>query len=137
MRNQFVIQTAKGAFRLDLSSDEPRIIPLEPPSDPRGFPPLPEHVRPLPKQPPFGSKISEWASYSLVIECTCGKGTSRQPLRYLSKRFGWDTQMGTLLARLRCGKCGKPPSSVEMTDQPDRYKVSGVGKAPVSILRLI
>jgi hypothetical protein len=61
--------------------------------------------------PPFrlAHRLSDWPDCKLELSCCRGKTV--YPLRLLTQRHG-NRSFAEILARLRCGKCKRPPAPV-------------------------
>lgn len=62
-----------------------------------------------------------FGDYILVLQCACGHGRRVTP-EALAKIVGWAAEIDTIVARMRCSKCGAklPKWDVDRLPRPRR-----------------
>lgn len=83
----------------------------------RKAPQIPNSKSPFPTVPPLTAPLVELASWWLELRCGCGH-LAYYPLRLLAAERGWQTALGEVLPRLRCGQCHGEPATVDLVASP-------------------
>jgi hypothetical protein len=83
----------------------------------RKAPPAPNLKPPFPIEPPLSVALADLAAWWLELRCGCGH-LAYYPLRLLAAERGWQTPLGDVLPRLRCGQCHATPARIDLVASP-------------------
>jgi hypothetical protein len=70
------------------------------------------------------------------LEITCRCKTVHYPLRLMAREHGGEVLLGDVVRRLRCKRCGKPPATVDLIDDPQVEARGNPNRRPAKRRRL-
>jgi hypothetical protein len=67
--------------------------------------------------PSPASTLAELQDWTIEVRCHCGRSAGL-PCRLLARRYGPDTPVAVIAARLLCERCRTRPESIDLVDHP-------------------
>jgi len=86
--------------------------------------------------PTPATTLADLDGWWLCVSCDCGRSVDF-PCRLLARDHNRRSTAGEILDRLRCQRCGRPPSRAELVDNPHHLaRVYAVDGAPATVIPL-